>query len=61
MQDPAITTTNDTMDAVQQLAKVTSKAIFGDDQAKSGEEPLSGCMGNVEAGEPYDAGNIGGQ
>jgi hypothetical protein len=48
------------METLQQLAKTASKTLWGDDAAKSGEEPISGRMGNVEAGEPYDAGNIGG-
>ncbi|KAK3900852.1 hypothetical protein C8A05DRAFT_45385 [Staphylotrichum tortipilum] len=47
------------MDTVQQFARRASKVLFGGDEAKSGEEPLSGHMGNVAAGEPYDAGNIG--
>ncbi|KAK4239987.1 hypothetical protein C8A03DRAFT_13643 [Achaetomium macrosporum] len=38
-------------------AQTASKAVWGESQ--SHEEPVSGKMGNVEAGEPYDAGNIG--
>lgn len=60
IQDPAIPPLIDTMETLQQLAKTASKTLWGDDAAKSGEEPISGRMGNVEAGEPYDAGNIGG-
>lgn len=39
------------------VANAASKAIWGENQ--SGEEPVSGKTGNVAAGEPYDAGNIG--
>ncbi|KAK4041084.1 hypothetical protein C8A01DRAFT_15128 [Parachaetomium inaequale] len=44
------------MDTVNKVAKAATKAIFGE---TSGEEPVSGQMGNVAAGEPYDAGNMG--
>jgi hypothetical protein len=47
------------METVQNLASRATKAIWGDNQAH--EEPVSGKMGNVSAGEPYDAGNIGGK
>lgn len=46
------------------VATAASKAIWGDaatkDAAKSetvGEEPVSGEVGNVKSGEPYDKGN----
>lgn len=51
--------TMDTMDTISNLAAAASKAIWGEN--KAGEEPVSGEMGNVAAGEPYDAGNIGGK
>jgi hypothetical protein len=44
------------MDTINNLANAASKAIWGEGQH---EEPVSGKMGNVAAGEPYDAGNIG--
>ncbi|KAK3302497.1 uncharacterized protein B0T15DRAFT_543093 [Chaetomium strumarium] len=37
-------------------AQTATKAVWGESQ--SHEEPVSGKMGNVAAGEPYDAGNI---
>lgn len=45
------------MDTIQNLTNAATKAIWGE---QSHEEPVSGKMGNVDAGEPYDAGNIGG-
>ncbi|GAB1320147.1 hypothetical protein MFIFM68171_10357 [Madurella fahalii] len=45
------------METIQNITNAASKAIWGD--TKSHEEPVSGMMGNVAAGEPYDAGNIG--
>ncbi len=42
------------METIHKLADSASKAIWGEH-----EEPVSGKMGNVAAGEPYDAGNIG--
>ncbi|KAK4106108.1 hypothetical protein N658DRAFT_482042 [Parathielavia hyrcaniae] len=48
------------METINNIANAASKVIWGEGQAnKSGQEPISGKMGNVEAGEPYDAGNIG--
>ncbi|KAL2200937.1 hypothetical protein P885DRAFT_56356 [Corynascus similis CBS 632.67] len=46
------------MKTIHKVASAASKAIWGEDQAR-GEEPVSGKMGNVAAGEPYDAGNMG--
>ena len=46
------------MDTVNKVAKAATKAIWGE---TSGEEPVSGQLGNVAAGEPYDAGNMGGE
>jgi len=37
-------------------AQTATKAVWGEGQ--SHEEPVSGKMGNVAKGEPYDAGNI---
>ncbi|EGS20452.1 uncharacterized protein CTHT_0022840 [Thermochaetoides thermophila DSM 1495] len=52
------------MDALSHVAEAASKALFGStdssSQHESGEEPISGKLGNVAAGEPYDAGNMGG-
>lgn len=45
------------MDTISKVTSAASKAIWGENQ--SHEEPVSGKLGNVEAGEPYDAGNIG--
>jgi hypothetical protein len=47
------------METINNLTNAASKAIWGEGQ--SHEEPVSGKMGNVAAGEPYDAGNIGGK
>lgn len=47
------------METINNLTSAASKAIWGEGQ--SHEEPVSGKMGNVAAGEPYDAGNIGGK
>jgi hypothetical protein len=46
-------------ETVNQLAHTASKVIWGEQEQH--EEPVSGQMGDVEAGEPYDAGNIGGE
>jgi hypothetical protein len=45
------------METIHKVADAASKAIWGEHQDH--EEPISGRMGNVAAGEPYDAGNIG--
>ncbi|EAQ91375.1 predicted protein [Chaetomium globosum CBS 148.51] len=45
------------MDTFNKVTHAASKAIWGEEQ--SHEEPVSGKLGNVAAGEPYDAGNIG--
>jgi hypothetical protein len=47
------------METLNKVASAASEAIWGKNQAH--EEPVSGKMGNVAAGEPYDAGNIGGK
>lgn len=53
------------MDAVTNITTAASKAIFGEggEERKlseaAGREPVSGQMGNVAAGEPYDKGNLG--
>ncbi|AEO68954.1 uncharacterized protein THITE_2090463 [Thermothielavioides terrestris NRRL 8126] len=49
------------METIHNLTNAASRAIWGDTsaQAQAHEEPVSGKMGNVAAGEPYDAGNIG--
>lgn len=41
------------METINNIANAASKAIWG-----THEEPVSGRMGNVAAGQPYDAGNI---
>ncbi|KAL2016231.1 hypothetical protein VTK56DRAFT_4036 [Thermocarpiscus australiensis] len=48
------------METINTIATAASKAIWGENKAEnqSGQEPVSGKMGNVAAGEPYDAGNI---
>ncbi|AEO58074.1 hypothetical protein MYCTH_2305109 [Thermothelomyces thermophilus ATCC 42464] len=45
------------METISKAASAASKAIRGENRAH-GEEPVSGKMGNVAAGEPYDAGNM---
>jgi hypothetical protein len=53
------------MDAVTNLTTAASRVIWGDAGADTahdetaGKEPVSGQMGNVAAGEPYDKGNAG--
>ena len=47
------------MDTFNKVTNAASKAIWGEGQ--SHEEPVSGKLGDVAAGEPYDAGNIGGK
>lgn len=53
------------MDAVTNITTAASKAIWGEtgeDTAHNetgGKEPVSGQLGNVAVGEPYDKGNIG--
>lgn len=46
------------METISNIATAASKAIWGEDKA-SHVEPVSGKLGNVAAGEPYDAGNMG--
>ncbi|KAK4143683.1 putative glycine-rich cell wall structural protein 1 protein [Dichotomopilus funicola] len=46
------------MDTINKVTSAASKAIWGENHNQSHEEPVSGKLGNVEAGEPYDAGNI---
>jgi hypothetical protein len=53
------------MDAATNITTAASEATFGEagEEVRSGEagrrEPVSGQMGNVAAGEPYDKGNSG--
>jgi len=52
------------MDTVTNITTAASKAIFGEageeaaHNQTAGREPVSGQMGNVAAGEPYDKGNV---
>jgi len=52
------------METVNNLTSAASRAIWGDQEAEQkkteGTEPVSGEMGDVKAGEPYDKGNMGG-
>jgi len=52
------------METVNNITAAASRAIWGDDTKKDetktqGQEPVSGELGNVKAGEPYDKGNEG--
>lgn len=50
------------METVTNFTTAASKAIWGtnkDVAPTQSEEPISGVTGDVKAGEPYDAGNIG--
>lgn len=50
------------MDTVNNITSAASKALFGEsghDGEAQGREPVSGRLGNVAAGEPYDGGNLG--
>lgn len=56
------------METVNNIASAASRAIWGDstqhatgNETVANTEPLSGEKGNVEAGEPYDKGNEGGE
>lgn len=49
------------MDAMTNITTAASQAIFGEEATRSeaaGREPVSGQMGNVAVGEPYDKGNM---
>lgn len=48
-------TINNLATAASNTASAAVKAVWGE----TNEEPVSGKTGNVAAGEPYDAGNIG--
>ena len=53
--------------AASNVASVASRAIWGDTTNKdttatnetAGKEPVSGQVGDVKTGEPYDKGNSG--
>jgi len=54
------------METVSNLTSAASRAIWGETSTtngtqptESGSEPVSGQKGDVERGEPYDAGNLG--
>lgn len=53
------------MDTVTNITTAASKVIWGEGGEETahnetaGKEPVSGQMGNVAAGEPYDRGNLG--
>jgi hypothetical protein len=59
------------METVNSLASAASKAIWGSGKdaneaqtgvngnETAGKEPVSGELGNTEAGEPFDKGNAG--
>jgi hypothetical protein len=53
------------MDTVSNITTAASKALWGEGGEETahnetgGKEPVSGQMGNVAAGEPYDRGNLG--
>jgi hypothetical protein len=63
------------METVNNIAAAASKAVWGDASAEeknaaqeaalgnetTGQEPKSGELGDVNAGEPYDKGNAGGK
>jgi hypothetical protein len=45
------------METVNKVYHAASHAVWGDEQNKSGEEPVSGETGQGTATDPYDAGN----
>lgn len=61
------------METVNNIASAASRAIWGDgttaEEKKdgvsgnetAGKEPVSGELGDVKSGEPYDKGNVGGE
>jgi hypothetical protein len=46
------------LETINQLASSATKAIWGDNNAETHKEPISGATGDVSKGEPYDAGNL---
>lgn len=48
------------MDTVNRVYHAASHAVWGEEEAKSGEEPVSGETGKGTATDPYDAGNMEG-
>ena len=49
------------MESVNKVVHAASHAVWGDEQNKSGEEPVSGQKGQGTATDPYDAGNKDGK
>ncbi|KAL6862124.1 hypothetical protein J3F83DRAFT_746799 [Trichoderma novae-zelandiae] len=47
-----------TMETINQIATSAAKAVWGDANAETHKEPISGATGDVSKGEPYDAGNL---
>lgn len=45
------------METINNVATAAAKAVWG--EGETHKEPVSGAQGNVEKGEPYDAGNLG--
>jgi len=51
------------METVNNLTAAASRAVFGTNTANTasesaGQEPVSGALGDVKKGEPYDKGNL---
>ncbi|KAL7929482.1 hypothetical protein V8C35DRAFT_315385 [Trichoderma chlorosporum] len=46
------------LETINQLATAATKAVWGDSNAETHKEPISGATGDVAKGEPYDAGNL---
>jgi hypothetical protein len=49
------------MDTVNKVVSAASHAVWGEEQNKPGEEPVSGQKGQGTATDPYDAGNKDGK
>lgn len=48
------------MEAVNKVYHAASQAVWGEEERKSGEEPLAGQTGQGTATDPYDSGNMEG-
>jgi hypothetical protein len=47
------------MDTINTMATAAAKAVWGEPSQQ--KEPVSGKTGDVTKGEPFDAGNLGGE
>jgi len=57
--DPTSTNNTGIAETEKKMADLDIKGGAGKENAATGVEPVSGEMGDVERGEPYDKGNLG--